>query len=505
MRPDPLAMGAACADPRGPLPVSQPGRSLIGGVWTEAAPGPLLALADPATEHPLLHYKLAGAAEADAAVTAARAAFDGGWHSAPKPARLDILARLIEACRARREAFARAISFEMGAPIDFARDFQVDRAVEHLTTTLRAAEAAEDDAPLSPEAPAHRARWEPLGVAALITPWNWPLNQIALKAGAALAAGCALVLKPSERAPLSAALFAEAMAEALAEAGAPAGLFSMVLGDGPGAGAALAAHAGVDALSFTGSTRAGRAVAAAAAPTVKRLALELGGKSANLLFQDCDLATAVRQGLAHCFRNAGQSCNAATRMLVARPLYHDAVALAADIAAGTRVDAPWLAGRHLGPLASREQFHRVQGAIATALAEGARLVAGGPGRPDRLPCGFYARPTVFADVAPAMALWREEVFGPVLAITPFEDEDEAVRLANDSPYGLAAYVQTADLARADRVARRLRVGMVQVNGSSRAPDAPFGGLRQSGHGREGGLWGVRAFQDVKSISGAPAV
>jgi aldehyde dehydrogenase (NAD+) len=504
MRADPFATGSACADPRGPLPVAEPGRSLIGGVWVWAASGPLLALADPGTERPLVRYPLAGTVEAGAAVAAARAAFDGGWESAPKAARLAALARLTEACRARRDAFARAISFEMGAPIDFAREFQVDRALEHLTTTLRAAAAADEDAPLSPGTPEHRARWEPVGVAALITPWNWPLNQIALKAGAALAAGCALVLKPSERAPLSAALFAEAMAEALAQASAPAGLFSMVLGDGPGAGAALAAHPDVDALSFTGSTRAGRAVAAAAAPTVKRLALELGGKSANLLFQDCDLALAMRQGLAHCFRNAGQSCNAATRMLVARPLYDDAVALAAALAAETAVDAPWRPGRHLGPLASQAQFHRVQGAIATALAEGARLVAGGPGRPEHLPCGFFARPTVFADVTPAMALWREETFGPVLAMAPFDGEDEAVRLANDSPYGLAAYVQTADPARADRVARRLRVGMVQVNGSSRAPEAPFGGLRQSGHGREGGLWGVRAFQDVKSISGVSA-
>jgi aldehyde dehydrogenase (NAD+) len=504
VRREPFAPGEARDDPRGPAPLERAGLCLIDGRWTPPAGGARLTLEDPGDGRPLSTLPLAGAAEVDAAVRAARAAFDGGWDRAPKPARLDALDRLTAACRARREAFAAAISYEMGAPIDFARAFQVDRALEHLDAARAALAGSVDDAPLADD-PRHRARWEPLGVAALVTPWNWPLNQIALKAGAALAAGCAMVLKPSERAPLSAALFAEATAEALAGSGAPAGLFNMAVGDGPGAGAALAAHPDVDALSFTGSTRAGRAVAAAAAPTVKRLALELGGKSANLLFDDCDLTRAVRQGLAHCFRNAGQSCNAASRMLVARPLYARAVALAAAMAAGTPVGPPWAPGLHLGPLAGRDHRHRVQGAIALALAEGARLVAGGPGAPDGLPDGgFYVRPTVFADVTPAMALWRDEAFGPVLAMAPFDDEDEAVRLANDGPYGLAAYVQTADPARADRVARRLRVGMVQVNGESRSPMAPFGGLRQSGYGREGGLWGIRAFQDVKSISGAAA-
>ncbi|MEO0823942.1 MAG: aldehyde dehydrogenase family protein [Pseudomonadota bacterium] len=491
-------------------------RSFIAGAWSRPVAYREGVVVDPATEAPICRVPLAEPAEVARAVAAARAAFYGdsdgeeGWREAAPARRLAVLRRLVEAVEARRSTFAALISREMGAPLDFAEKHQVAAGIGHLAATLDAAERAGDDTPVAPDRPADRVRYEPMGVAALITPWNWPLNQTALKVGAALAAGCAMVLKPSERAPLSALLFGEAMEEALARANAedgaraPAGLFNLVIGDGA-TGAALAGQDGVDVVSFTGSTRAGRAVAVAAAPAFRRTVLELGGKSPNLLFEDCDLETAIRQGVAHCFRNAGQSCNAASRMLVARPIYARAVALAAAAAEATAVGLPDARGGHIGPQVSAEQHARVQGLIAGAQAEGARLVAGGVGRPEGLARGYFSRPTVFADVAPQMALFSTEVFGPVLAMTPFETEAEAIALANDVPYGLAAFVQTADPVRADRVSSRLRAGMVQVNGRSRAPGAPFGGVKGSGWGREAGIWGIRSLQEVKSISGAAAV
>jgi len=342
-------------------------------------------------------------------------------------------------------------------------------------------------------------RYESLGVAALITPWNWPLNQTALKVGAALAAGCAMVLKSSELAPRSGALFAECVAEAEA----PQGVFNHLIGDAE-TGASLIAHPDVDVVSFTGSTAVGRLIAEAAGRNLKKAILELGGKSPNLLFADCDPGLAVHQGLAHCFRNAGQSCNAASRMLVERPIYDRVVELAAEAARDTEVAPPDQPGKHLGPLISQSQFDRVQALIEAAIADGARLVAGGPGRPAGFERGFYARPTVFADVTPDMEIFQTEAFGPVLTLTPFDTEDEAVRLANATPFGLAAYIQSTDDEQIDRVCRQLRVGMIQVNGQSREQGAPFGGVKASGFGRESGRFGIREYQAIKSISGVRA-
>lgn len=447
-------------------------------------------LVNPATEAPRAMLPLCSAQDVDGAVRRARQWLDGSSHAAP----LAILEKLIAGLETRREALAQAISRDIGAPIDFARSKQVDAACDHLRAILQSARSNRYRIDFAPGG--HEVHYEPAGLAALITPWNWPLNQVALKVGGALAAGCAMILKPSELSTGAALIFAEAMAEA----GAEIGQFTLLVGDGA-TGAALAAHPDLDIVSFTGSTAVGRSIAAKAGASLVPVLLELGGKSPNILFDDCDPALAVRQGVAHCFRNSGQSCNAASRMLVARPIYDQVLALAAAEAKTYRVDVPDKPGAHLGPLVSAAQFSRVQTHILTAQSEGANLIAGGAGRHPDHAAGFFARPTVFADVTPVMRLFQEEVFGPVLAITPFDDEAEAIALANHSDYGLAGYLQTADPARQQRVAQALRVGMVQINGQSRAEGAPFGGVGQSGFGREAGLWGLRAFQVVKSVSG----
>ncbi|MEX3007766.1 aldehyde dehydrogenase family protein [Hoeflea sp. TYP-13] len=473
---------------------------LVDGVWIRPQSGRILELSNPADGQLRCRLPLASADEVADAVRAARRAFDNGWDRSELSDRLAILRSLINQIERYWEEFAQLISFEIGAPIDFARKHQVEAALGHLAATLSAAERAQFDHPEPKQQPEHRVRYEAVGVAALITPWNWPLNQVALKVGAALAAGCTMVLKPSELAPMTSTLLAQCMADS----GVPDGVFNMLIGDGE-TGAALAKNTDIDIVSFTGSTRAGRAVATAATRNFTRTALELGGKSPNILFEDCDLETAIAQGVAHCFRNAGQSCNAASRMLVERTIYDQAEELAADAARATDVGLPNAAGTHIGPLVSNAQFERVQTYIQTGLNEGARLVAGGPGRPEGLETGYFARPTVFAGVASNMTIAREEIFGPVLAISPFEDEEDAIRQANDTEYGLAAYLQTEDPAKADRVSRRLRAGMVQINGTSRAPGAPFGGVKASGIGREAGIWGIRTFQEIKSISGAAAL
>lgn len=468
-------------------------RLFIGGEWIEPQGCPPIPRTDPATQAPRPPLPVASAAQVAQAVDAA---FASGWQHSSRAARRAALARLIAAIEARSERFARIISAEIGAAIDFARHGQVGAALGHLRATRDAFDQASDDAPVSPDRPADRVRYEAIGVAALITPWNWPLNQVALKVGAALMAGCPMILKPSELGSETAVLFAECVQAA----GLPPGAFNLVLGASD-VGECLVADRRVEVISFTGSTRAGQSIALSAAQGFRRCILEMGGKSPNLLFDDCDLETAIRQGLAHCFRNNGQSCNAASRMLVARGIYDSAVALAARVASETPIGSPDQPGDHLGPQVSAAQFAGVQGLLDSAVTEGARIVAGGPGRPAGFEQGFFSRPSVLADVTPDMRVFREEIFGPVLTMTPFDTEDEAIRLANDTPYGLAGYVQTADLARADRLAQALRVGMVQVNGQSRVAGAPFGGVKASGLGREAGLWGIRAFQEIKSISG----
>jgi aldehyde dehydrogenase (NAD+) len=329
----------------------------------------------------------------------------------------------------------------------------------------------------------------------LITPWNWPMNQVTLKVIPALIAGCTMVLKPSEEAPLSSLLFAEFVHQA----GVPAGVFNLVNGDGLGVGTQLSAHPDVEMISFTGSTRAGKAISKTAAETLKRVSLELGGKGANLVFADAD-DKAVERGVRHCMANSGQSCNAPTRMLVERPAYDRAVAIAAEVAAGIRVASAHEPGRHIGPVINAAQFDKIQGLIETGIKQGARLVAGGLGRPEGLNKGFFARPTVFADCTPEMTVMREEIFGPVLSIMPFDSEEEAVAIANATPYGLTNYVQSQDGPRRNRLARLLRSGMLEMNGKSRGAGAPFGGVRASGRAREGGRWGIEDFCEVKSIS-----
>ena len=337
---------------------------------------------------------------------------------------------------------------------------------------------------------------EPIGVVGLITPWNWPMNQIALKAIPAMLAGCTCVLKPSEESPLNALLFAEFCHDA----GIPPGVFNLVNGDGVGVGARLSEHPDVEMISFTGSTRAGRAITKAAADTLKRVTLELGGKGANLLFADAD-DRAVRRSVMRMMENSGQSCNAPSRLLVERSIYDQTVAQVAEIASAIKVGPAGEEGDHIGPVVNKRQWDQIQGFIQKGIDEGARLVAGGPGLPDGFNRGFYVKPTVFADVRPGMTIEREEIFGPVLSIIPFDTEEEAVRIANDTPYGLTNYVQSTDGARRNRLARQLRSGMVEMNGKSRGAGAPFGGVKASGRAREGGVWGLEEFLEVKAISG----
>jgi len=468
----------------------------IGGAWVAPREGTDFPVYNPATEEAYATISLGGAADAEAAITAARAAF-ASWSLTTPAERGEVLRAILAVYEKRSADMAEAISNEMGAPIDMALSDQAGSGRGHLKAFIRALDAFEWHHPLRPGVEGQDLVYEPAGVAGLITPWNWPINQVVLKVGAALAAGCTMVLKPSEVAPMSSILFSEI----IHEAGVPAGVYNMVNGDGVGVGSILSSHPGIDVVSFTGSTRAGILISKAAADTVKTVSLELGGKSPNLVFADTDIDAAVERGASFCFANTGQSCNAATRMLVERPAYERAVEVAKATAEATVVDLPDKTGGHIGPLVSQVQFDKVQRLIQAGIDEGARLVAGGTGRPDGLNRGWFARPTVFADATPDMTIMREEIFGPVLAMMPFDSEDEAIELANDTPYGLAAYIQTDSAERARRVAARLRAGMVQVNGAHRASGAPFGGYKQSGVGREGGAWGIEEFLEIKTISG----
>jgi aldehyde dehydrogenase (NAD+) len=384
----------------------------------------------------------------------------------------------------------------MGAPMSLAKAAQAPAGLAHLTQAL----AVLKDFPFIEAKGTTRILREPVGVCALITPWNWPMNQIMCKVAPALAAGCTMILKPSEIAPLSGIL----TAQLLHEAGLPPGVFNLVNGEGPVVGAALAAHPGVDMVSFTGSTRAGTQVAKAAADTVKRVAQELGGKSANIILDDADFGRAVKHGVRACFSNSGQSCNAPTRMLVPRARLAETVAIAKDTAEAVVPGDPRAQGTTIGPVASQSQFEKVQRLIEQGIAEGAEVVVGGPGRPPGLERGYYVRPTVFSNVSNSMTVAREEIFGPVLCILPYDDEAEAVRIANDTPYGLSGYVSSADPERALRVASRLRTGNVHLNGATVDYAAPFGGYKQSGNGREWGEFGFEEFLEVKAVMGCPA-
>ncbi|MEO1721128.1 MAG: aldehyde dehydrogenase family protein [Pseudomonadota bacterium] len=467
----------------------------INGAWVAPLEGTPLEVLNPSNEEPFATITLGGQADTDAAVAAAKAAFPA-WSMTSKAERLAALERLAAAYDARAEDMAQAISHEMGAPIALARHSQVAAGSGHFQNTIKSLKEFDFEWALGDHAPGARILMEPIGVCALITPWNWPMNQVVLKVAPALAAGCTVVLKPSEVAPLSSYIFAEIVDAA----DIPAGVFNLVNGDGPGVGSQLSVHPDVDMVSFTGSTRAGKLITKAAADSIKRVTLELGGKGANIIFADAD-EKAVTRGVRHCFNNSGQSCNAPTRMLVERKLYDQAVETAKAVAEQTEVAAADIDGRQIGPVVSDVQWEKIQGLIQTGIDEGARLIAGGTGRPEGLNRGYFTRPTIFADVDAEMTVWREEIFGPVLAMTPFDSEDQAIEMANDTAYGLTNYVQTQDVEKARRSARALRSGMVEINGKSRGPGAPFGGYRQSGNGREGGTWGLEDFLEVKSVGG----
>lgn len=466
----------------------------IDGRWVAPLVRCDMPVIDPTTEMPFATVTCGQAGDVDAAVAAARRVFPI-WSETPAALRRDLVIRILKEFDKRQVDLATMISREMGAPIDLAMTRQFRGGRKHIEQFIAAFDDVEFERQLAPDTPQDLILKQPIGVVGLITPWNWTLNQIALKCIAAVLAGCTMVLKPSEITPQTAMIWTEV----LHDAGVPAGVFNLVNGDAS-TGAALVAHPDVDLISFTGSTQAGIEITKSAADTVKRVVLEMGGKGANLIFADAD-QTAVQDGANDCFANSGQSCNAPTRMFVSRPRYDAAIEQAAEVAKKTKVGPAHVAGDHIGPVASKEQFDKVQSLIQSGIDQGARLVAGGLGRPDGLDVGFYVRPTVFADVTPDMEIARREIFGPVLCIAPFDTEGEAIEMANDTRFGLTNYVQTADTDRQIRVARLLRSGMVEINGVSRGPAAPFGGMRQSGNGREGGVWGIEEFLEVRSISG----
>jgi aldehyde dehydrogenase (NAD+) len=464
----------------------------IGGAWRRAATDDVIDVVDPATEETIVLIPRAGAQDVDRAVAAARAAFPA-FAASPVDDRIALLARIDEGFAKRKEDLCQAMSHEMGVPITAARNVHYPSGPAHIAETIKVMRSFTFDVPRGTTL----VTKEPIGVCALITPWNFPVNQVMCKVVPALAAGCTMVLKPSEVSPLSALI----IAQIIHDAGAPAGVFNLVNGDGAHTGHALASHADVDMVSFTGSTRAGVAVAKAAADTVKRVAQELGGKSANILLPDVDFERAVTLGVNRCFNNSGQSCVSPTRMLVPRARLAEVSAIATRAADATRVGLPSDETAALGPVAHRAQYEKVERLIERGVAEGAALCAGGPGRPAGLSRGFFVRPTVFAGVDPGMTIAREEIFGPVLSIIAYDDEDDAVRIANDTPYGLAAYVQSKDLGQARRVARRLRAGNVQINYPAVDRGAPFGGYKQSGNGREWGEFGVNEYLEIKGIQG----
>lgn len=467
----------------------------INGQWVTPNSSDTLDVINPATEEVLETIALGNQADLDAAVAAAKAAFPAFSQTTPEE-RSELLGKIIGAYKGRIADMATTVSQEMGAPMMLATAAQAPSGLGHLMSTKKALDAMEWEEDLG----STKVVYEGIGVCGFITPWNWPLNQIVAKVAPAIAAGCTMVLKPSEVAPLNAIIFAEVMDEA----GVPAGVFNLVNGDGPTVGAGLAKHPDVDMMSFTGSTRAGVLVAEAAAPTVKRVAQELGGKSANVILDDVDVQAVVGRDMFGMCMNSGQSCNAGSRMLVPNAMMEEAMAVAAQVAETIPVGAPDAEGTAIGPVVSEVQYNKIQALIQKGIDEGATLVAGGVGRPEGLDKGYYVRPTVFANVTNDMTIATEEIFGPVITMIGYDTEDEAVEIANDTVYGLSGYVSAADTDRANAIARRLRTGMVHVNGASLDNKAPFGGYKQSGNGREFGAHGIKEFLEAKSIFGANA-
>ncbi|MEO3387999.1 aldehyde dehydrogenase family protein [Mesorhizobium sp. CAU 1741] len=466
----------------------------IDGKWTPPAQPKSLAIVNPATEEAVGRISLGSAADVDRAAQAARRAF-ASFSETTREYRMGLLERIVAGFRARLPELARTMTMEMGAPITFATERQATVALFHFEEALRVLARYEFERPEG----VGIVRREPIGVCGLITPWNWPLNQVASKVAPALATGCTVVLKPSEMAPLS----AMALAEIIHEAGVPAGVFNLVNGDGPTVGEAIAAHPEIDMVSFTGSTGAGIRVAKLAADTVKRVAQELGGKSANIILTDADIAASVAAGVHACNTNGGQNCQSPTRMLVHRSQRDAAVEAARGAIETIRLGDPTDPATTMGPLVSQGQYDKVQDLIQSGITEGATLVAGGPGRPAEVNRGYYVRPTVFADVTPQMRIAREEVFGPVLSMMTYDTEDEAIEIANATPFGLAGFVQSNDAERARRVANRIRAGRVYFNGASFDRSLPFGGYKQSGNGREFGVHGFEEYLEVKALLGFP--
>jgi len=467
----------------------------IDGKWVTPKSKEEIKVINPATEENCAVISLCNKEAVNLAVISAKKAYTS-WAFSPKEERIKLLEKLYENYKKRWADIADAITTEMGAPKDFATKLQAGTGAAHLKSFIKYLKNFEFEKPLGEHAPNQRLIYEPKGVCALITPWNWPMNQVCLKVMPALASGCTMVLKPSELAPLSSMI----LAELIDDTKFPAGVFNLVNGDGATTGDALTSHPDVNMVSFTGSTRAGALISQNAAKDFKRVSLELGGKGANIIFKDAD-PEAIERGALRCFRNSGQSCNAPTRMLVEKSMYNEAVERLKKYTESFEVGDPRKEGEHIGPVISETQYNKIQTLIKKGIDEGAKLVAGGPGKPKGLEKGYFVKPTVFADVNNEMDIARTEIFGPVLSVMSFETEEEAIEIANDTPYGLTNYIQTQDKEKVKRVARKLRSGMVDVNGAGIAVDAPFGGFKHSGIGREAGEHGLEEFLEVKSVGG----
>ena len=467
----------------------------IDGKWVTPKSKEEIKVINPATEENCAVISLGNKEDVNHAVSAAKKAYSS-WAFSSKDERIKLLEKLYENYKKRWADIAEAITTEMGAPKDFATKLQAGTGAAHLKSFIRYLKNFEFEKPLGDHAPNQRLIYEPKGVCALITPWNWPMNQVCLKVMPAIASGCTMVLKPSELAPLSSMI----LAELIDETGFPSGVFNLINGDGATTGDALTSHPDINMISFTGSTRAGALISQNAAKDFKRVSLELGGKGANIIFKDAD-PEAIERGALRCFRNSGQSCNAPTRMLVEKSMYNEAVERLKKYTEKFEVGDPKKEGEHIGPVISETQYNKIQTLIKKGIDEGAKLVAGGPGKPEGLQKGYFVKPTVFADVNNNMEIARTEIFGPVLSVMPFENEEEAIQIANDTPYGLTNYIQTQDKEKVKRVARKLRSGMVDVNGAGIAVDAPFGGFKHSGIGREAGEHGLEEFLEVKAVGG----
>ena len=466
----------------------------INGQWTAPIKLNDFQVINPSNEEPCAIVSLGGVADVNSAVKAAKEAFSS-WSQTSKDEKISLIQKLYEIYKSRWSEMAESISLEMGAPIDWATTAQTSSGADHIKDFIKRLKEFEFELSFSNESDNYIA-YEPIGVCGLITPWNWPINQITLKVIPALAAGCTMILKPSEIAPLSGMLFAEM----IHEAGFPSGVFNLVNGDGAGVGTIISGHPDIDMVSFTGSTRAGKLITKNAADTIKRVCLELGGKGGNIVFEDSH-TEAVREGVRNVMSNSGQSCDAPTRMLVQKSIYERAVKEAADEANIIKVDVAEKKGDHIGPVVSKTQYDKILNLIQSGIDEGATLVAGGTDRPEGLNKGYFIKPTIFTDVSNNMRIAKEEIFGPVLSIIPFEDEEEAISIVNATSYGLGNYVQTQDKEKARRVSRQFRSGGVYINGKSSDPGTPFGGYRQSGNGREGGTWGLEEYLEVKTICG----